>query len=201
MELTQNDLIEWVAIPLFIFFARICDVSLDTMRIINVNGNNKWSATILGFFQVLIWLFAVQQIMENLDNFFYYIIYAGGFAAGNYAGLIIQDKLVKGIVLVRVIADQSVQTLGEKLYLQNIKSTQMEGTAHDVDKKTFVMLIIASRKKTDMVIESIESTCPGAFYSVQDIRHASEDSLNKLHIIDSKKEFNFPTINKSVKKV
>jgi len=188
MELAQKELIEWVAIPLFIFFARVCDVSLDTLRIINVNGNNKWSATILGFFQVLIWLFAMQQIMENLNNFFYYIAYAGGFAAGNYAGLIIQGKLIKGIVLVRVIADHSLKTLSEKLYLQNIKSTQMEGTPHQVDKKTSIMLIIANRKKTDLVIDIIEDTCPSAFYSVQDVRHASADNLNKLHLFDSRKE-------------
>jgi len=188
MGLTENDMIEWVAIPLFIFFARVCDVSLDTMRIINVNGNNKWAATILGFFQTLIWLFAMQQIMENLTNFFYYFAYAGGFALGNYTGLIIQDKLVKGTVLVRVIADHNLKTLSEKLYLKNIKSTQMEGTAHEVDNKTFISLIISNRRKADMVIDIIEDTCPGAFYSVQDVRYASADSLNKLHLFDSRKE-------------
>lgn len=143
-EFTESDWLKWVFIPLFIFLARVSDVSLDTIRIINVNGNNRWTATILGFFQVMIWLLAVQQIMQNLNNFLYYFTYAGGFAAGNYVGLIIQEKFVKGTALIRVISGYDLSQLVEKLNEQSIKSTLMEGTTSEDYLKTHVMLIIIS---------------------------------------------------------
>lgn len=186
MDFSQKELMEWVLIPLFIFAARICDVSLDTIRIINVNGNNRVAAATLGFFQVMIWLLAVQQIMQNLSNFYYYFFYAAGFAGGNFVGLFIQDKLVKGIVLVRVIADYNLNELSEKLRLQSIKSTQLEGTTSGLDQKTHILMIISNRKKTDKVVNIIEQTTPGVFYSIQDIRYATEDNLNKLFSIDNR---------------
>ncbi|MDW3197644.1 MAG: DUF5698 domain-containing protein [Cytophagales bacterium] len=180
LALTQAEFTEWILVPFFIFFARVCDVSLDTIRIINVNQNNRWVADLLGFFQVMIWLLAVKQVMQNLNNFYYYFFYAGGFAAGNFIGLMIQEKLVKGIVLVRVISTQGLSLLADQLMMLDIQSTQMEGVAHDQIQKTYLMLAIVNRKRAQLVVDTIERTYPGAFYSVQDIRYASEDNLSKL---------------------
>ncbi len=180
LALTQAEFTEWILVPFFIFFARVCDVSLDTIRIINVNQNNRWVAALLGFFQVMIWLLAVKQVMQNLNNFYYYFFYAGGFAAGNFIGLMIQEKLVKGIVLIRVISSQGLSLLADQLMMLDIQSTQMEGVAHDQTQKTFLMLAIVNRKRAQQVVDTIERTYPGVFYSVQDIRYASEDNLSKL---------------------
>jgi uncharacterized protein YebE (UPF0316 family) len=77
---------KFVILPLLIFSTRICDVTLDTLRIIYVSRGLKLLAASIGFIEVLIWLFAITQIFKNLTNPIYYVAYAGGFAMGNYVG-------------------------------------------------------------------------------------------------------------------
>lgn len=51
----------------------------------------------------MIWIVAITQIMHNLSNIYYYIFYAGGFATGNFIGMVIEEKIALGNVLFRVI--------------------------------------------------------------------------------------------------
>ena len=75
----------WVILPLLIFFSRAIDVSLGTMRIIFVSKGQRLLASLLGFFEILVWIIAITKIMQNITNFIYYIVYAGGFAAGTFS--------------------------------------------------------------------------------------------------------------------
>ena len=102
----DSDLFSYVLMPLLIFLARICDVSIGTMRIIFVSKGKRNIAPILGFFEVLIWITAISKIMQNLDNYVNYIAYAAGFATGNFVGMIIEEKLAMGIQMIRVFAHE-----------------------------------------------------------------------------------------------
>ncbi len=87
-EITQSPYFTYIIIPLLICLARIIDVSLGTVRIILVSKGAKIIAPILGFFEVLIWLIAIGQVMQNLTNVMNYFAYAFGFAIGNYIGIL-----------------------------------------------------------------------------------------------------------------
>lgn len=99
----NSDIWTWVIIPCFIFIARILDVTLGTVRIIFVSKHMKSLAPLLGFFEVLIWLLAIGQIMQNLTNPINYLAYAAGFAMGNFVGIQIESRLAMGVVLIRVL--------------------------------------------------------------------------------------------------
>jgi hypothetical protein len=75
----STDLFTYVILPVLIFLARICDVSIGTMRIIFVSKGKKDIAPVLGFFEVLIWIIAISKIMQNLDNYINYVAYARRF--------------------------------------------------------------------------------------------------------------------------
>jgi uncharacterized protein YebE (UPF0316 family) len=81
-----------VIVPILIFFARVTDVTMDTIRIIFIAKGYKFRAAFLGFFEVIIWLLAITQIMQNLTNIFCYLAYGAGFATGNYLGMLIEEK-------------------------------------------------------------------------------------------------------------
>ncbi|MCC9138385.1 DUF5698 domain-containing protein [Pontibacter silvestris] len=66
-------IVEWVIIPILIFMARIMDVTLGTLRIVFVSRGDKLVAPLLGFVEVLIWLVAITQVMQNLSNFASYL--------------------------------------------------------------------------------------------------------------------------------
>jgi uncharacterized protein YebE (UPF0316 family) len=70
---------QWVVLPLLIALSRICDVTIGTIRIILVSKGNKVLSPLLGFFEVLIWLIAISQVMKNLNNWVCYVAYASGF--------------------------------------------------------------------------------------------------------------------------
>jgi uncharacterized protein YebE (UPF0316 family) len=58
------ELVSWVIIPLLIFFARVADVTIGTIRIVFVARGQKSIAPFLGFVEVLIWIVAMSQIMK-----------------------------------------------------------------------------------------------------------------------------------------
>ena len=64
-ELLQHEWFALYGIPVLIALARICDVSIGTLRIIFVSKGLRLWAPILGFFEVTIWLLAISKVMEG----------------------------------------------------------------------------------------------------------------------------------------
>lgn len=98
----DSGLFTYVVLPLLIFLARICDVTIGTLRIVMVAKGQKFWAPVMGFFEVLIWIVTMTKVVQNLDNWLCYIGYAGGFATGNLVGLLLEEKLAMGIVKIQI---------------------------------------------------------------------------------------------------
>src|SRR6476660_5827736 len=92
-----------VPLPLLIFVAEMFVVTLGTMRVISIARGMKLLAPMLGLLEIVIWLFAIGQIMKNLDDVSCYIAFAAGFTVGNFLGIVLETKLAMGNVLVRII--------------------------------------------------------------------------------------------------
>ena len=172
-------------LPFLIFASRIIDVTLDTLRIVFVSKGNKIVAPILGFFEVLIWLIAITRVMENLDNWTCYIAYAAGFAAGNYVGLRIEEKLAIGIQLVRIITHKESTKLIENLRENGFGTTSIEAEG----KKGLVHVIYTVVQRVDIqtAVEIINQHNPKAFYSIEDVR--SVNIKNEMFRSGSKTSF------------
>lgn len=159
-------------LPLLIFLARICDVSIGTMRIIFVSKGKKYVAPILGFFEVLIWITAISKIMQNLDNYVNYIAYAGGFATGNFVGMIIEEKLAVGFQMIRVFTYQNGPLLVQNLNVEGFGATSVE--AHGAKEKVHIIYTIVQRSELQRVLNIIDEFNPRAFYTIEDVRTVSE---------------------------
>jgi uncharacterized protein YebE (UPF0316 family) len=158
--------------PLLIFLARICDVSIGTMRIIFVSKGKRNIAPILGFFEVLIWITAISKIMQNLDNYANYIAYAAGFATGNYVGMIIEEKLAVGIQMIRVFAHERGPELVQTLNGMGYGATVIE--AHGARESVQLIYTIVQRNELASVLNLINNFNPKAFYTIEDIRSVNE---------------------------
>lgn len=159
----------YVILPLLIFFARVCDVSLGTIRIIFVSKGIKYIAPIIGFFEILIWLLAIGQIMQNINNAYYFIFYAAGFASGNFIGILIDEKLSIGTVGIRVISNKDVSDMIDALRQENFSITSTDAQGDNGPVK--IIYSIIKRKNADVFIELIKKYDCQAFYSIHDIRH------------------------------
>ena len=162
-----------ILIPLLIFFARVCDVSLGTIRIIFISKGIKYLAPLVGFFEILIWLFAINQIFQDFSNIYYYIFYAGGFALGNLIGIVIDEKLSIGTVGIRIITRFDANNL--VMALKKIKIGLTVVDAEGPNGKVKLIFTIVNRQNINKVIKIVKKYNPKAFYSVEDIRHVSEE--------------------------
>ena len=157
----------WIVIPLLIFVARIFDVSLGTVRVIFVSRGFKYLAPVVGFFEILIWLLAIGQIMKNLSNPACYIAYAGGFAMGNFVGIHIAEKLSLGVVMIRVVTKRDAAPLVDFLKAENYGVTSVDG--HGTSGQVKVVFTIVPRREVRGVVELIKKFNPHAFYSIGEV--------------------------------
>lgn len=167
----------YVILPLLIFVSRICDVAIATLRIIFVMNGKKFLAPLLGFFESLIWLVAIGQIFQNVENVYSYLAFAGGFSAGTLAGMLIEERLALGNVVVRVITKQEGGRLVDyfmqkKFYFTNIPG---EGKFGPVN----VLFTVIRRNQLEEVITIIKHFNPQAFYTVESVKKVSQLGLSR----------------------
>ncbi len=179
----------WIILPLFIFCARIFDVSIGTIRIIFVSRGRKVIAPILGFFEILIWLMAIGKIMQNLSNIMAYVSYAGGFAMGNFVGIWIEQKLAMGMVILRVITRKDASALIAELKSQGFGVTSIDAKGNEGPVN--IVYSVLKRSVLDRVIGLVERFNPKAFYSVEDVRAVREGIFPKRGTAFQKKYLPF----------
>lgn len=168
MSFNDLNIYSWLVVSLLIFFARIIDVTIGTLRIIFVSRGKRYLAPLLGFFESLIWLLAIGQIMNNLTNFSNYFAYAAGFSAGNYIGIMLEEKLAMGLVSIRIITNQDAVGLINYLKEENYGLTSIEGRG--VTGDVILVYSIVRRKDLKKVINSIKDINPKSFITIEDIR-------------------------------
>ena len=171
-NVTSSETFSLIILPLLIFTARVLDMTLDTIRIIFVSRGRKFLATFFGFFEIIIWLFAIGQIMQNLTNITYYLAYAGGFATGVFVGISIEEKIAMGTVVVKVITKKEAVELVEYLKLEGYGVTSFDGQGATGQVK--LIYTITRRKDIDKVVGMITRFNPKAFFSIEEVRSASE---------------------------
>lgn len=163
----------WVILPFLIFCSRILDQSIGTLRVIFVSKGLKKIAPFLGFFEVIIWLLAVAQVMKHLNNPMSYIAYGAGFATGNYVGILIEEKLSLGTVLIRIVPKKDASRLIQYLRDQNFGVTVVDAEGA-MGSKVKIVFTIIKRKNVYKVISAINDYNPNAFYTIEEIKTVKE---------------------------
>lgn len=92
---------------MLIFFARISDVSLSTVRTLMVVQGRKFHAATIGFFEIIIYITALGKVVSGLDDPGNLLAYALGFASGNYVGIFIEEKIALGNFTAQVVLKES----------------------------------------------------------------------------------------------
>jgi uncharacterized protein YebE (UPF0316 family) len=161
-----------LVIPLLIFAAEVCVVTLGTLRIIFVARGQKVLAPVLGFFESFIWLVAISQIMRDHSDWTCFIAFGLGFALGNYLGICVEKRLALGTVIVRIITHRDAGALITRLRSANFGVTAVEG--HGATGKVQIVMTVVKRKQLPVIASLIETHHPSAFFSVDDLQSASE---------------------------
>ncbi len=167
MGLLHSPYFDFVVLPLLIFCLRICDMTLDTLRIIFMTKGFKRLAPVIGFFEILIWILAITRIMQNLNSWVCYVAYAAGFAAGNYVGMLVDEKLAIGHELIRVITRMDATELASALRTEGFGVTMVD--AAGMQGAVGILYIIVNRKSQKQAIGIIQQFNPNALITIQNI--------------------------------
>ena len=169
---------DYFLMPLLIFLARVVDVSINTLRIMFVLNGKKTIAPILGFFEALIWLLAIGQIFQNINNPMSYVAYAGGYAMGTYVGMVIEERLALGRVLVRVITPEPLPELVEYMKEKEFRFTSVG--AEGRYGKVILMFTVIKREMLKSFISKLKESHEKAFYTIESVKRISEDDLDVM---------------------
>lgn len=165
--LTGNGIIAYLAI----FFGKIIEVTLDTLRIVLINRGKRLPATIISFFISIIWIFIVSSIISNLsENILKAIVYASAYALGNYMGITIENKLAIGYASLQVIVRETEgYPLANLLREHGFGVTVMQGESFNY--KRAILLIHLKRKRMNDAIKLIHETVEDAVVTINDIKN------------------------------
>ena len=166
--MTDHQIYQYVVLPLIIFFARICDVSLGTMRIVFISKGKKSLAPIVGFFELLIWIVVISEVFKNADSFVCYIAYAGGYAAGNFIGMNIEERIALGTQLIKVFSAKDVTSLQKSLNTAGFGTTVVDGDGSS--GKVKILYTVINRKTFEQARKILVEFDPHIFYVIEDVR-------------------------------
>ena len=159
------------SLPVYIFLADVCVVTISTMRTIFVARGMKFLAPLLGIFEVSIWLFAIGEVMKHLNDWRCSAAFAGGFTLGNFLGILLEEKLAMGSVGVRMITHIEPSRL-----IDDLRAAEYGVTIIDAQGATGpvqVIYTVIKRKELERVLSIARRFHPAVFYSVDDLHSAA----------------------------
>ena len=151
-----------------IFLARVVDVSMSTTRTLMVVQGRKFQASMIGFFEVGIYITVLGKVVSSLDNPLNLLAYCGGFAAGNFVGITIENKIALGNLSAQIIMKNANNgDLVDALRQNGFGVTILEGQGIEGPRE--VLNVIFNRKDMQKMKETVDSIDKNAFITVNSI--------------------------------
>jgi len=155
-----------------ILVAKIIEISIGTTRIVLITRGERLLGAVLGFFEVMIWVVLVSTVLKDITSDpIKVVIYALGFALGNYFGSMVEQKLGIGNVRIEAIVKEvHGQDLAKRIRDKGYAATAIEGEGKDFARTVLIMNI--SRKNHHKVVDMIKSMQYNVVITVTDIKPA-----------------------------
>ncbi len=153
----------------------MADVSMAAVRIIFVTRGIRTLAAMIGFVEILIWLVAITQIMQNLNNIINYFAFAAGFSMGTFVGISIERKIAIGNTAVQLITGKDTTDLLKYFQNNGYGATTIDANGSLGPVK--IVFIIVRRRMLEKTLDILKQFDPEAFYVIGDVRMAAHRKL------------------------
>lgn len=164
------DWLTWttVLVSLSIFFLRVIDMSLDTIRVLFVVRGRKALAWILGFFQAGVFIIAISKVLTNEQNVMTIVGYAAGFATGNVVGMLIEERLAIGHIHLTIVSPARGAAISDMLREHGYAVTEI--SARGLNGMVTLLHVDVMRRQLDSVEKLVRETDRDAFITAEDVR-------------------------------
>lgn len=149
-----------------IFLARLINVAMATVRTLLSMRGQKTLTAVIGFFEALIFVLAISQVLQNLGNVWNLLGYCSGFAAGSLVGIEIEERLALGYVIVRVVSRHNGDEITKALRQAGYGVTESVGRG--MAGKVRIIDAVVKRKDVPTVTDLINRADDNAFITVED---------------------------------
>ena len=158
---------EVLVMCLIIFSARTITWCMGTFRLILIIKNRKLVATVIAFFEALIWFIVIREAMiGEISSILIPISYASGFAFGTFLGLVLTDRFVSGFLTINAISSKITNEDIQKIKAAGFGISSLE---IDNNKKLFVVQI--DKKDFNIITEILKSLDNEIFIMTNETRH------------------------------
>ena len=150
---------------LLIFAARVVSVSMGTVRTVMAVRGQRYLATAIGFFETLIFILVISNVLQNVGNIWNVLGYCGGFAAGTLVGLTIEEKLALGYVTIQAISQTNGVTIASVLRDAGYGATEIIGKG--LRGNVYVVTTVVKRRKVSNIVALVNKVDENAFVTVE----------------------------------
>ncbi len=152
---------------LSIFLLRLLDQTLGTLRILYVNKGKPLFGAILGFIESAIWIVAISQVIQDLNDPFLIFGYALGFAAGTIMGSYIENTIAIGDIVVRIFVpkDSDSEKVAEELRTNGLGVTIINGEG--MQGEVTIAWCVTPRKRLKEVMKIVSVITPDAYITTE----------------------------------
>lgn len=157
--------------PVFIFCARVVDVSIGTMRTIFVVRGYRAVSALLGLIEVMVWIVAVSGVLREQLTGVKVLAWGCGFATGNACGIWIEQKLALGRQVVRLISRQGGRDFAKNLRSQGFMVTEVP--AYGRDGQVALCFVVVRRDQTQELLSVAQKIDPDVYVTVEDVQHTT----------------------------
>jgi len=163
-----------------IFFGKILEVTVSTIRMVLINRGERVKGTMVAFFDSILWLLITGTVLEGFqEDPLRMVVFAFAFAVGNYMGSWFEDKLAFGLSSVQVIVPEGPESvaLADSLRKDNFAVTVIKGTGRNGNRD--ILLLHLKRKRIAEAVTLINTMLPGAVVVVNDSKIISGGYISR----------------------
>ncbi len=155
---------------LLILAVKIFEVTLATTRIVLITKGEKARGALLAFFEALIWVVLVSTVLNDVSSDpVKILVYALGFAIGNYVGTMAEERLGVGTIKIEVIVkEEDGENLANALRNKGLGVTVIEGEG--MNNKRHVLIMHVKRKMASEIIEFVKEIEEDVVITVHEIK-------------------------------
>jgi uncharacterized protein YebE (UPF0316 family) len=157
-----------VLLATFIFALRIVNSALGTVRVIVTVHQHRWLSSVLSFVEALIFAVVIANVVNDLSNFLNLLAYCGGFALGNYIGMVIESRYITSYVTATIIVQDKGHDIAAALRQHGYGVTETLGEGRD-GTVSLLRSVLYQRDVPDM-LKIVRQVHPEAFVSVEEAR-------------------------------
>ncbi len=151
---------------LLLFFLRLANVLISTVRTLLMMRGRKKLVTLMTIPEVLIYIMALGTVVQNLSNVWNLLGYCGGVALGTWIGMALEERLALGFAVIHVVSVDKGRKIADAIRSRGYGATETMGWGKS--NVVNIINVVAKRKDVPSILTAVTEVDDRAFITVEE---------------------------------